>query len=78
MFYSQMQPLSLKELDYIADSISNEEMLSKLCAAAASVSQNFEIEQAMLEHIRAHEHHLHLLTDALRQHQMAAPSSAPN
>ncbi|MBW4837979.1 MAG: hypothetical protein KZY74_01170 [Paenibacillaceae bacterium] len=74
MMYSQMQPLSMKELDYIADSISNEEMLSKLCAAAAAVSQNFEIEQAMLEHIRAHEHHLHQLTDSLRQHQMAAPT----
>lgn len=79
MFYSQMQPLSMKELDYIADSISNEEMLSKLCAAAAAVSQNFEIEQAMLEHIRVHEHHLHLLTDSLRQHQMAArrPTNNP-
>lgn len=73
MMYAQMQPLSMKELDYIADSISNEEMLGKLCAAAAVVSQNFEIEQAMLEHIRVHEHHLHLLTDSLRQHQMMAP-----
>ncbi|WP_068786717.1 hypothetical protein [Paenibacillus phocaensis] len=75
MFYTQMQPMSIKELDYIADSISNEEMLGKLCAYGVAISQNFEIEQAMQEHVRIHEHHLHLLTESLRQHQMAAPAS---
>lgn len=70
---SQMQPLSMKELNYIADSIANEDMLCKLCAAAAAISQNMDIEQAMMGHIRVHEHHLQMLTETLRQHQMIAP-----
>ncbi|MGG6312481.1 hypothetical protein [Paenibacillus macerans] len=74
MNHSLMQPLSMKELDYIADSISNEDMLCKLCTAAAALSQNMEIGQSMLEHIRVHERHLQMLTESLRQHQMMAPT----
>jgi len=73
MNFDQMQPLSMKELNYIADSISNEEMLCKLCAAAAGGAQNLEIEQTMMRHIRTHEQHLRMLADSLRQHQALAP-----
>ena len=42
----QLQPLTSKELDYIADCISNETMLAKHCAATAPASQNPAIQQA--------------------------------
>ncbi|MDQ0087176.1 hypothetical protein J2T12_000570 [Paenibacillus anaericanus] len=76
MNVSQMQPISNKELDYISDCISNEDLLVKQCAAAAVVCHNPTISQALSEHIRTHEQHLTKLTDALLQHQHLAPTQA--
>jgi 23S rRNA maturation mini-RNase III len=73
---SQMQALSPKELNYIADSISNEEMLIKQCAATASISQQPQIQQALNQYVRAHEQHLNTLVQALHQHQSLAPSQS--
>lgn len=72
----QMQPLSGKELSYISDSITNEDMLIKMCAAAAAVGSNPQLGQAITEHMRVHEQHMHVLIDALKQHQPLAPSQA--
>lgn len=74
MNFVQMQPLSGKELNYISDSISNEDMLIKMCAAAAAVCSNHQLGQAITEHMRVHEQHMHLLIDALKQHQHLAPA----
>ncbi|GGH13937.1 hypothetical protein [Paenibacillus segetis] len=74
MNVSQMQPMSNKELEYISDCISNEDLLIKQCAAAAVVSQNPTISQAITQHIRTHEQHLTKLTGALQQHQNLAPT----
>lgn len=72
--YPQMIPLSQKELDYISDCISNEDMLLKLCVAASATAQNPDIGQTLTNHVRTHEHHLHMLTESLRQHQSLAPT----
>lgn len=74
MNVSQMQPISNKELEYISDCISNEDLLIKQCAAAAVVSHNPTISQIISEQIRCHEQHLHKLTGALQQHQNLAPT----
>lgn len=76
MNYTQMQPLSGKEVNYIADSVANEDMLIKMCAAAAAAATNAQIEQAISEHMRVHEQHLHTLINALKQHQPLAPNQA--
>ncbi|SDF83747.1 hypothetical protein SAMN04488542_11838 [Fontibacillus panacisegetis] len=62
MNFMQMQPLSSKELNYIADSIANEDSLIKLCTAAASVCTNAQIGQELSEHIQCHEKHLQTLS----------------
>ncbi|ALP35462.1 hypothetical protein ASL14_04020 [Paenibacillus sp. IHB B 3084] len=70
---TNMQPLTGKELEYIADSISNEKLLLKQCAATAASVQQPAIQQACLQLARTHEHHLNLLSNALQQHQQLAP-----
>ncbi|WP_025334095.1 hypothetical protein [Paenibacillus sabinae] len=71
---TQMQPLSSKELDYISDSISNEEMLIKQYAATAGVTQNQAVRQICEQHIQNHNHHMEILIQLLQQHQQYAPS----
>lgn len=71
---AQMQPISNKELEYISDCISNEDLLLKQCVAAVVVSQNPTISQAMSQHIQTHEQNLNKLTGALQQHQNIAPT----
>ncbi|MFS0870160.1 hypothetical protein [Paenibacillus xylanilyticus] len=73
---TQMQALSPKELNYIADSISNEEMLIKQCAATASITHNPQIQQALNQYVRSHEQHLNTLVNVLQQHQSIAPTQA--
>lgn len=76
MNQSTIQPLTTKELNYIADSIMNEDLLIKQSAAAAAVSQNANIQQALSQYIHAHQQHLQLLTDSLKEHQSVAPTQA--
>ncbi|MGN7358293.1 hypothetical protein ACTHPF_14315 [Paenibacillus sp. SAF-054] len=70
----QMQPITSKELEYIVDSISNEDLLIKQCAATASVTQNPAVQQALHQYIRSMDHHLDTLVQALQQHQPLAPT----
>lgn len=74
MQHAQIQALSPKELNYIADSISNEELLIKQCAATASTTQIAQVQQALNQYVRSHEQHLSTLTAALHQHQSIAPA----
>ncbi|WP_136604047.1 hypothetical protein [Paenibacillus dokdonensis] len=70
----QMQAITGKELEYIVDSISNEDLLIKQCAATAATSQNPAIQQACQQYIRSMDHHLEMLVQALQQHQSLAPN----
>ncbi|GIP27990.1 hypothetical protein J23TS9_31200 [Paenibacillus sp. J23TS9] len=70
----QMQAITGKELEYIVDSISNEDLLIKQCAATAATSQNPTIQQACQQYIRSMDHHLEMLVQALQQHQSLAPN----
>lgn len=70
----QMQPLTSKELDYISDCISNEDMQIKLCSTVASSTQNAAIRSACQQYVQTHEQHMQTLTDCLRQHEQLAPS----
>lgn len=71
---NQLQPLSAKELEYIVDSISNEELLIKQTAATCASSTNPAIQQACQAYIHSFEQHLDTLIQTLRQHQNMAPN----
>lgn len=69
-----MQPLTPKELEYITDSLSNEDLLLKQCAATAACSPNSASAQALTGMIRAHQQHVDILLNALQQHAQIAPT----
>ena len=70
-----MISLSGKELDYISDSMSNEELLLKQCAAAASATANPGFRSLLIDQINTHEQHLHTLMNVLQQSQSAQMQS---
>ena len=72
---NQMQAITGKELEYIVDSITNEDLLIKQRAATAAATQNPMIQQACQQYIRSLDHHIDLLVQAIQQHQPLAPTS---
>lgn len=69
-----MQPITAKELEYIADSMSNEDLLIKQCAVAASTIGNSQVQQVCSGMINSHKQHYETLLNALQQHQSLAPA----
>lgn len=67
-----MPALTNKELEYISDSMSNEELLLKQCAAAASVITNTAVRSQLADQLMTHERHLHTLMNVLQQSQASA------
>jgi hypothetical protein len=67
------QPLTGKELQYVVDSMANEDLLIKQCAMAASQSQNAAVRQPLLDMMQAHHQHYHALLNVLNQHMQSAP-----
>lgn len=74
MHSNQMQPLSGKELEYISDSISNEDLLIKQLAATAGSTQNNTVREICVQQIQSHTNHLNALVQLLQQHQQYAPA----
>ncbi|WP_150275190.1 hypothetical protein [Paenibacillus tepidiphilus] len=74
MHSANMQPLSGKELEYIADSISNEDLLIKQLAATAGVTQNATVHQICVQQINSHTRHMNTLVQLMQQHQQYAPT----
>lgn len=68
------KPLSGKELDYISDCISNEDLLSKQCVAAAISSIDPAVQQICKNMLAEHQAHVQTLSQALTQHQSLAPT----
>lgn len=64
-----MQGLTNKELEYITDSLSNEELLLKQCASVASITTNAAVQNQCLNQIHTHEQHLNTLMNVLQQNQ---------
>ncbi|MFY0544520.1 hypothetical protein [Brevibacillus sp. H7] len=69
-----MQPLTTKELEYIADSLSNEDLLSKQCLAAAAQTQNQAVHQYFTQAMQRHQKHYQQLLHTLQQHVQMAPT----
>ncbi|RKP53950.1 hypothetical protein D7Z26_11190 [Cohnella endophytica] len=69
-----MQAMTGKELEYIADSMSNEDLLIKQCAIAAATITNVQVQQACSHMIDVHTQHYNTLLSAVQQHQSMAPA----
>ncbi|MCQ6559631.1 hypothetical protein [Paenibacillus mendelii] len=73
-----MQPMSAKELEYIVDSISNEDLLLKQCGVVATSATNQAIKQTCHQMINMHQQHIQTLVQSIQQHQQMAPSQPQN
>jgi hypothetical protein len=73
MNIQQMQPLTAKELEYIVDSMSNEDLLIKQCVIAAATSQNPTVQQLCQHLVQTHQQHYQTLMNSLNQHTNFAP-----
>ncbi|MFD0961379.1 hypothetical protein [Paenibacillus chungangensis] len=69
-----MQPMTAKELEYIVDSMSNEDLLMKQCAAVVSVSTHPAIRNCCSSMINMHQQHYDSMMHALTHHQGIAPT----
>lgn len=69
-----MQPMTAKEMEYIVDSISNEDLLIKQCAVVAASASNISVKQACGQMIQTHQQHAQMLQQALQQHLQLAPT----
>ena len=68
-----MQAMTNKELDYVIDSMSNEDSLMKPSAAAAAISTHPEVKRCLEQMTNMHQTNCNTLLQALQQHQAVAP-----
>ncbi|WP_219836611.1 hypothetical protein [Paenibacillus sp. R14(2021)] len=66
--------MTAKELEYIADSMSNEDLLLKQCTVAAATVQNPEIKQTVNQFKDKHNQHYQTLLSMMEQHRTMAPT----
>lgn len=69
-----LQPITAKELEYIADSMSNEDLLMKQCAAFTATSSNQALRQLCSQMVQTHQQHYQTLLSTIQQHQNLAPT----
>ncbi|MBD2848443.1 hypothetical protein IDH44_24945 [Paenibacillus sp. IB182496] len=69
-----MQPVTGKELEYVVDSMSNEDLLMKQCAVAAVSATNPALRAMCASMQQVHEQHYQALVSKLEQHQQMAPT----
>ncbi|WEK56279.1 MAG: hypothetical protein P0Y55_03835 [Candidatus Cohnella colombiensis] len=69
-----VQPMTAKELEYIADSMSNEDLLIKQCTVASHTMTNPALQQLCSQVISVHQQHYSTLLNAIQQHQQVAPT----
>ncbi|MFD2671527.1 hypothetical protein [Marinicrinis sediminis] len=72
-----MQPLTAKELEYIVDSMSNEDLLIKQCAMTSIHTQNPQIKQLCQHMMQRHQQHYHHLMNVMQHHASLAPVQPP-
>jgi len=69
-----VQAMTAKELEYVADSMSNEDLLIKQCAVAAATMTNAQLQQACSHMVDVHTQHYGTLLNTIQQHQSMAPT----
>ncbi|MGO4543357.1 hypothetical protein AB4Z29_00975 [Paenibacillus sp. 2TAB23] len=69
-----IQPMTGKELEYIADSMSNEDAQIKSCAALAATGTTPALKSLATQMIQTHQQHYDSLLHAISHHQQMAPT----
>jgi len=69
-----LEAMTAKELDYISDSMSNEDLLMKQCAAVAASAATPALRQLCSQMVQTHQEHYDSLMQTLSQHQQLAPT----
>lgn len=69
-----LQALTGKELEYLVDSLSNEDLLIKQNAVMAASASNQALKQIGMQMIQTHQQHTQMLLHAIGQHQQLAPT----
>ena len=70
-----MQPLTTKELDYLTDSMSNEDLLIKQCVAAATQATNPAVRNTCMQLAQRHQQHYQTLMQTIVSHTQLAPTT---
>lgn len=70
-----MKPLTGKELEYIVDCMSNEDLLIKQCVAAAAQTPTTAVKQICEQLLMQHKQHYQGLLTLLQQHSTLAPKT---
>lgn len=71
-----MQPMTGKELEYVADSMSNEDLLLRQTAAVIAVSTHPVLKSCCESMLQTHQANYNVLLSSLQQHQPIAPVNA--
>lgn len=69
-----MNALTAKEVEYIIDSMSNEDLLMKQCTATAMQTTDPNLKSVCEQMVTAHQQHYNTLLQCLEQHVSAAPT----
>ena len=67
-----MQPLTTKELNYVCDMLSTEDLLARTCAVASSQSMQNDAQQFLHHVIGEHQRRHDELVQLLHQHETVA------
>ncbi|MBP3962071.1 hypothetical protein [Paenibacillus lignilyticus] len=73
-----LQPITAKEMEYVVDSLSNEDLLIKQNAVMAASATTPALKQASMQMIQTHQQHTQMLLQALSQHQPLSPTQPQN
>ena len=68
-----MQPMSSKELEYVIDSISNEDLLLRQTAAVVTLSTHPALKSCCESMVKTHQDNYNILMKSIEQHQAVAP-----
>ncbi|MFT8322445.1 MAG: hypothetical protein ABF649_16250 [Bacillus sp. (in: firmicutes)] len=68
-----VQPLTGKELEYMADCMSNEDLLLKQAIVALTHVQNPAVQQLFTQVTKQHQQHYQQLLTTMQQHASIAP-----
>lgn len=69
-----MQQMTGKELEYIADSMSNEDLQIKQCAIVAMEGTTPALRNLCAQMVQTHQQHYDSLLHAIQHHQQIAPT----
>lgn len=69
-----IQPMTAKELEYIADSMSNEDLQIKQCVAGINEATTPAMRNLLTQMVQTHQQHYNSLLHAISHHQQIAPT----